>query len=240
VILAVWIWIREPRAWMRRLGWVALGLVIVQGLLGGLTVLMKLPVWTSALHGCVAQTFFMLVVFLALSLGRRWNAPAPSVDRPLAAWSAVTTGVIYVQLVLGAVMRHMNAGLVVPDFPLAFGRLWPPIMSPEIAVHLAHRLWAIAVVAAAATLWIRARRSGHPELTGPAGLLMALVLVQIALGASVIWSARQPHVTSTHVVTGALILGTSTLLTAMAWRRTMATEPYRHPAALRRRSEVPA
>jgi cytochrome c oxidase assembly protein subunit 15 len=221
IFLAVWIWRRETRPWMRRLGWLALGLVILQGLLGGLTVLLKLPVWTSAAHACLAQGYFMLVVFLALALSPGWNA-AP-VDRDITTlrrWATVATAAIYLQLVLGAVMRHMNAGLVIPDFPLAFGGLVPPAFTPEVAVHYAHRIGALVVtilVLITAALALRGA-AARGDFRRPAWLLIVLVLLQVALGASIIWTGRQVHVATSHVVTGAILLATCLVLTARCWR----------------------
>jgi len=77
IVLAVWLWRKEPRRWLRRLGWVALGLVVLQGLFGGMTVLLKLPVWTSATHACLAQGFFLVTVFIALSLSPGWSSTSP-------------------------------------------------------------------------------------------------------------------------------------------------------------------
>ncbi len=223
IILAVWLWIREPRAWMRRLGWAALALVIVQGVLGGMTVLMKLPVWTSAAHASVAQAFFMLTVFIALALSPGWNRGVrmpEAADSRLPLWATLATGSIYLQLILGAVMRHMNAGLVIPDFPLSFGGLVPGTWTPEIAVAFAHRAWALVAAAFVVGASVSALRTAgkRAEFASPAILLLILVVMQITLGAFIIWTQRQPHVTTTHVVTGALLLATSLVLTARSWR----------------------
>jgi cytochrome c oxidase assembly protein subunit 15 len=222
VILSVWMSRVEPRRWMRRLGWTALLLVILQGVLGGATVLLKLPVWTSAAHACLAQGFFMVVVFIALALSPGWNAPrrAAPVPTGVAAATAVATAVIYAQLVLGAVMRHMNAGLAIPDFPLAFGRLIPPAFTPGVAVHYAHRLGALAVTIAVGTAVWRVMRSGAgSELRRPALAAAALVVIQATLGAFIIWTQRAVPVATAHVVTGAILLAVSLVLTARSWHR---------------------
>jgi len=222
ILLAVWIQRVDPRPWMRRLGWTALGLVIVQGLLGGMTVLLKLPVWTSAAHACLAQGFFLVVVFLALALSPGWEqrseGPGPAGRFPVLA--VLATGAIYIQLILGAVMRHMNAGLVIPDFPLVFGGLVPPHFTPEIAVHYAHRLWAVVVLVAVLAAAVSTLRGAgdRTDLKRPARLMIFLVLFQILLGASIIWTRREVGVTSTHVVVGAILLATSFVLTVRSWR----------------------
>lgn len=222
IILAFWIQRADPRPWMRKLGWTALGLVILQGLLGGMTVLLKLPVWTSAAHACLGQGFFLVVVFLALALSPAWDAehagPPPTGRFPVLA--VLATSVIYIQLVLGAVMRHMNAGLVIPGFPLVFGGLVPPHFTPEIAINYAHRVWALVVLAAvlAASVSTLREAGSRSDLKRPARLMIGLVLLQILLGASIIWTRREVGVTTTHVVVGAVLLATSFVLTVRSWR----------------------
>lgn len=221
VVLAVWIQRRDPRPAVRRLGWFALALVVVQGVFGGVTVLLELPVWSSATHGTLAQTFFLVIVFLALSLTRGWNTSPPlERARSLRVWTTTATAAVFVQLILGAVMRHLEAGLVIPTVPPAFLFPPPPAFTPEVAAHYAHRVGAVAVVLcvfAAATAAFRASR-GRRDFTGPAALMLALVVVQFALGVLVVLTHRHLHTTNTHVVTGALLLAASFVLTARAWK----------------------
>ena len=222
--LALWTWRRDPRAWARKLGWTILGLVILQGLLGGATVLLKLPVITSATHACLAQAIFMLVIFLALAQSRGWNQPTrDTVPSGLFTWAVATTAAIYIQLILGAVTRHLEAGLVIPDWPLSFGGLVPPAFTPEVGVHFAHRTWAWGILVLVVVTSVKALRGarGNRAITGPAILLLVLTAIQISLGASIIFTQRQPHVTSTHVVTGALLLAVSLLLAARAWKHSI-------------------
>lgn len=222
VLLALWIHRVERRAWVRRLGWTALGLVILQGLLGGATVLLRLPVWTSAAHACLAQGFFLVVVFLAMVLSPGWSERDPSLPArsrlPLLATGA--TVVIYLQLILGAVTRHLHAALVIPDFPLAMGGLAPSVWTPEIAVHYAHRVGAFLVFVAvivSATSALRLPPS-HASLRKPAAAMLVLVIVQILLGGSIVWTQRQVAVASAHVVVGALLLAVSLALTVRSRR----------------------
>ena len=111
VILALWIHRVDRRAWVRQLGWIALAMVILQGLLGGATVLLKLPVWTSAGHACLAQGFFMMTVFLAMALSPRWSDPGKALPAAtlLPLLATLTTVFIYIQLILGALTRHLEA-----------------------------------------------------------------------------------------------------------------------------------
>src|SRR5438128_5760039 len=151
VVLALWTVICEPRPAVRALGLLALLAVVLQGVLGGVTVLYKRPLAVSVTHACLAQAFFCLTVTLALVTGAGWTAARPrDVSPRLARLGALTTGLVFAQLVLGALMRHMGAGLAIPDFPLAFGRVVPPLATPYITVAFAHRVGALAVTAAVA------------------------------------------------------------------------------------------
>lgn len=216
VILALWTWRVEPRGWVRRLGFTALGAVILQGLLGGLTVLLLLPAPVSIGHAGLAQLFFCLTLSVALFTSPGWLAASEPVDDPmLRRVAGVTTALIYMQILLGATMRHTGAGLAIPDFPLAFGHAIPPVWSAPVAIHFAHRAGALLVMAAivATAGHVRHHHRGRPELTRPAALLVFLVFTQATLGAFVVWSGLQPVINTAHVVNGALVLGTSLVLT---------------------------
>jgi cytochrome c oxidase assembly protein subunit 15 len=232
VVLALWLQRAEARGWLRRLGWIAAGLVVVQGVLGGVTVLLQLPVLTSAAHACLAQAFFLVIVFIALALSPGWrrSGGGPAAPAGVATAAAFATTAVYVQLVLGAVTRHLHAGLAIPDFPLAFGGLVPPRFTPEIAVHWAHRWGAVVVAVAVAVAALRVREAGcGPALRRPAAWAAALVVIQVALGASIIWTRRHPAVATAHVVTGALLLA-ACFVTAVRSRRAAAPARRTAPA----------
>jgi cytochrome c oxidase assembly protein subunit 15 len=225
IILAIWTWKVEPRKWVRWLAVAALGAVILQGVLGGITVLLLLPAPVSIGHAGLAQLFFCATVTLALVTSAGWKSARESADDVLLRRVALaTTILIYCQILLGATMRHTNAGLAIPDFPLAFGHLLPPAWNAGVAVHFAHRVGALlvmlAILATAGHVWYHHR--SQSELVRPATLLVILVAVQIALGAFVIWSGLQPIINTAHVVNGALVLGTSLVLTLRSFRRTFA------------------
>jgi cytochrome c oxidase assembly protein subunit 15 len=215
IVLAVWIQRREGRRWVRRLGWAALGLVVAQGMLGGLTVLLFLPPAVSVAHACLAQTFFCTIVTLAIVTSPSFRDRAPRsfsatfAANPLARLAAWATGLVYLQLLVGAVMRHTRAGLAIPDFPLALGRLVPPLDTFPVAIHFAHRVNAVAIAAVVGVLVARAIRSRRPGLVRLALVLAALVTVQIGLGAATVLSRKDVLVTTAHVATGALVLGTA-------------------------------
>jgi cytochrome c oxidase assembly protein subunit 15 len=163
----------EKRTWLRRLSLVALAAVILQGLLGGMTVLYLLPTWISVSHATLAQTFFSLVCSIALFQSSWWQSTDTTVigaqkGRGLLVLGIAAIAAVYLQLVFGALMRHTASGLAVPDFPLAYGQIIPslssdamsrynaelivkniriaadgPITSAQVTIHMIHRFWAI-------------------------------------------------------------------------------------------------
>ena len=224
VVLTTWIWAREKRAWVRWLSGAALGAVILQGVLGGLTVIFLLPAWISTVHACLAQTFFCLVIALAVFTSPRWKRGLPAIRShaesvPLQTLCAITTAAVYTQLILGALMRHTNAGLAIPDFPLALGHVIPPFTSNKVIIHFAHRAGAVIVTAMMVWTFGRIARSysDHRLLFRPAVTMLILVTVQLTLGAITVWTAKAVIPTTAHVLTGALVLGTSFLLTLRSY-----------------------
>jgi heme a synthase len=224
--LAFWLWRVEPRAWVRRLGFIALAAVITQGILGGITVLWFLPDPISIAHAGLAQIVFCLTVTIALVTSPGWTRGYAGIsgttpdDRRLQQVAAATTVLIYAQIIVGATMRHTEAGLAIPDFPWAFGHVVPPQWDAKIAVHFAHRVGALVVsmMILATTLHVFARRRSRGELVRPAALLLVLLAVQVTLGAFVVWTGKQFIINSLHVMTGASVLGTSVVLTLRAHR----------------------
>src|SRR5207247_525344 len=224
VVLALWTVVGEPRPRVRALGLTALLAVVLQGVLGGVTVLYKLPLAVSVTHACLAQAFFCLTVTLALVTGAGWTAARPrDVSPRLARLAALTTGLVFAQLVLGALMRHMGAGLAIPDFPLAFGRLVPPLATPYITVHFAHRVGALVVAGAVAVTagavfrdqaagpWLRrpAPLADYLTLTKPR--VVAMVLVTTAAG-YYLGSAGTPRlVPLLHTLAGTALAAAGTL-----------------------------
>ncbi|MEO5741827.1 MAG: COX15/CtaA family protein [Vicinamibacterales bacterium] len=217
IVLALWVWRAEPRRWMRMLGFAALAAVCLQGLLGGITVLFFLPTAVSTAHAGLAQIFFCLTVAIVLFTSRGWTEPKnePIDDGMLRRVATATTVFIYCQILVGATMRHSDAGLAIPDFPLVFGGAFPPQWTPQIAIHYAHRVGALIVtMAIAATVghvWYHHAR--RPELLRPALTLACLVLAQITIGGFVVWSQKNVAINTAHVVVGALTLATSLVLT---------------------------
>jgi heme a synthase len=218
IILAIWLARREERRWVRRLGYFALAAVVTQGVLGGLTVIYLLPTPVSVAHGCLAQVFFCLVVTIAVVTSPRWRqAPPASLAAafrrtPVSRIAAATTAVVFLQLLVGAIMRHTKAGLAIPDFPLALGRIVPPLDSFPVAIAFAHRIGALAVAASVAASTVYAFRSRRRGLEKGALWLCALVLAQVTLGALTVLTGKSVAVTTAHVATGALLLGSTLAL----------------------------
>jgi heme a synthase len=231
--LAAWIWLAERRRWMKRLAILALAAVVTQGVLGGVTVLMKLPLAVSVAHAGLAQIFFCLAVSIALFTSAGWQSAyggaATPDDAGLRRITAATTAAVYLQILMGAAMRHtmiaecVSAGAAIPDFPLAFGRLVPPMPllgTWPVAIHFAHRVGALAVAIFIGTTLatVFRRHASRPELLKPATLLALLALTQITLGGLVVLSGRDPVINTLHVGLGALVLATSLVLTLRAHR----------------------
>ncbi len=248
IIIMVWVHIADSRKWVKNLSKLALVAVIAQGLLGGLTVVLLLPAWVSVSHGVLAQTFLMITILLAYTLSREWRereeAPTALEGNPVLKPTLIMSAVIYLQLILGAIIRHTESGLALPDFPLMAGQIVPfftqesvdwvnnwrldytfetginleQVTLAQLWAHFIHRLGAVAVFAA---LFYVAKRAGaardqYPNLWKTTIALMVLVTIQILLGILTVISHRVPLITSIHVVTGAATLGVSWWLTLRA------------------------
>jgi cytochrome c oxidase assembly protein subunit 15 len=221
VALCVWIHRRDDRRAVRRLSLLAVVAVLLQALLGGITVLLFLPKSVSVSHAALAQLFLALIVTLAVVTGPRWPRGVARAERThLLRWAPVLTVAVFAQILIGAVVRHSGAGLAIPDFPLVFGRLVPPQLDFQIGVHYLHRLGALAVAGLVAVVIVEMVRSGREDLSIrlPAFALGALVALQVALGAMIIWTGRAVGPNTLHVAVGAMVFATSVLLSLQSWR----------------------
>ncbi len=222
LVLALWTWMAERRAWVRYTALAAFGLVVIQAVLGGITVLFDLPLPIAVAHAATGQAFFCVMVAMALFTNAEWEVGPPAARAPrdgaLAPLAAATAVIIYLQILIGAVMRHMHAGLAIPDFPLAFGHLVPPTFSVPIAINFAHRCGA--VVVSAMILWTVARTlrlyGEVPGLRRPALGLLVLLALQLSLGAATVLSMRAVIPTTSHVAVGAAVLATAVALALRA------------------------
>ena len=222
--LMLWAILREPRYWVRVLATVAFALVIAQAILGGITVLFLIPLPIAMAHTATANAFFCIVVALAIFTSPWFIETTPrqeiSARIPFAKLSAITTSIIYLQILVGALMRHIGAGLAIPDFPTSFGRAIPPLWDDFIAVNFLHRCGAVIVTGFVG--WTVARvltsHRDEPRLRRPALALILLLTTQICLGAITIWTRRAVVPTTAHVAFGAAVLATSLTLTIRSWR----------------------
>jgi cytochrome c oxidase assembly protein subunit 15 len=253
-LLASFVWPRcEPSPkWLRRLGLLAFFGVVLQGILGGLRVVLFTD-QIGIFHATLAQLFFVLVCSLALFTSPRWQKrnPKSEIRGPNHAYRLRppflgTTLLILGQLVLGATMRHQHAGLAIPDFPLAYGKIWPamdpasvakynqqrievvatnPITSVQIALQMVHRLVAVLILfAVGLCAWSARKRFGGSDSVSRLTLLwLSLVLIQALLGAATIWSNKAADIATLHVLTGALMLAFGAILTIVAYDQRRAT-----------------
>lgn len=222
VITAAWLLWSEPRRWVKGLAFGAVAVVIAQGLLGGLTVIYLLPKPISISHAVLAQVFFLMTVALVQVTSPAW----PRLIHPqrrlapgrMGIVCAATFGAVLITLAVGATVRHHGAGLAIPDFPSAYGRVVPPLTSFPIVIHFMHRVSALAVfvlvLGAVGSAVLHFRQV--PELLRPAMAMGALTVLQIGLGGWIIWSQRAVPATTIHLVNGALLLAVSGLLALRA------------------------
>ncbi|MCZ6654148.1 MAG: COX15/CtaA family protein [Planctomycetota bacterium] len=244
IVLCAWLWFSGLSRRVKWFGTVALVAVCVQGLLGGLTVLYMLPTWISVAHAGLAEVFFCITVCLAVVTAPRWRGIAQaeacgslstSSGTSLRGLCVVTLGCVYLQILLGAIMRHTHSGQAILDFPLSYGALLPPtsdaalesinldrvwehdleaVTMGQVWIHFAHRAGAL-VVAFAVVVLVRhvltvlgRRREVVLLVMGLAGLLV----FQILLGAVTIWTRSELVVTTAHVGVGTLMLATCVVL----------------------------
>jgi heme a synthase len=210
IILAFWLERRESRRWVRSLGIVALAAVIAQGILGGLTVRFMLPPSISIAHAGLAEMFFCMTVALALFTSERWEQGPPAAEMANAKFvrglCLVLTIAVYIQILLGAAVRHAETGLLAHVFGAGL-------------------LFACVVASVAAILFT----VKQPRFLRNALLLLFLVVVQMALGLATLItrlpknateqpSPLQVFLPTAHLALGALILATSLAIVLKTYR----------------------
>ena len=215
IVLAVWTQRVERRPWMRALAWAALAIVVAQGILGGITVLFHLPPAVSTAHATLAQSFFCIIVSMALFTGRQWleEPPLPLLQRgrpQLATLSVLAVCAVYVQLILGAAFRHSGM------------KLLPHLVSAVAVTSML--LWT--------SIRVLSQYGQVRRLRLPAVALLTLLFMQLALGfgsylTRVEWGRGQPEgglsmvlTTVAHVAVGALLLATTVVLAVESRRYT--------------------
>jgi heme a synthase len=236
-LLAV-LWRYEKRRWMRWLGLAALGLVVFQAVLGGMRV--RLDERTLAmLHGCTGPLFFALTVAIAVFTSRRWRdgtvVAGTSHGRQLCTLAVVTSILVFLQIVLGAVLRHVPVAAEPNTFAMAVR--FHLFLAAILTLHIGALVWSV----------LRRARYIRP-LGGLAGMLAGRLVVQLALGggtwivkfAAPSWAPNwvslgrtavqeggwlQTHVITAHVAVGSLLLATTLALALYAIRLLAAPLP---------------
>jgi heme a synthase len=244
-ILAVWVWLKDPRKWMKGLGLAAFLLVIAQGVLGGLRVVLNMDN-LGAVHGVVGQSFFVLMCAIGLFTSEFWGKMVAhkklNVPASLRALVLTATVLIFCQLVLGATMRAQHAGLSINTFPSAYGKLWPdtgpdaiahynaqriqitevgPITAFQVILQMVHRVVALVIFVFVLLCTVQAwRKLGISDaLTKFALFWLGLIFVQIGLGAATILTNKAADVATIHLLGGALSLVTGAFWCIIAFAR---------------------
>lgn len=239
LILALWLIVKEERKWVKITGVIALFTVILQGVLGGITVLYYLPTPISVSHGVLAQTFFLLTIFLSYSQSKERKVKS---DENLSIWDNVifikllilTIVFVLLQLLIGAIMRHTESGLAIYDFPTMAGKMYPSfsdatilkindwrfmngfdiITRDQVIIHFLHRAGAAIVAGGVLLLNFVGFKSysNNKKILNTIKFLDILLVIQILLGIFTVLTLKNPNITSFHVVIGAAMLGYSFLL----------------------------
>tara|TARA_B100000586_G_scaffold141600_1_gene102520 strand:- start:265 stop:1089 length:825 start_codon:yes stop_codon:yes gene_type:complete len=218
--------------------WAVAGIILllVQSLFGGLTVLMQLPDTVSTTHLALAFLFLALVTGLTVVTSPGWSGGSGAGARlrglrTLAVFGAVLT---FLQSVLGAAVRHMDAGLVCPDVPLCLGQWIPPLQATTVAVHFGHRVTGILLLITLLALAVRGARSLGPSaartLAMSAGVLVTL---QVILGFLSVYTRLAVLPVSFHTLLAATILGVTVGVAVMTWAPGEGSDEESEPSELR-------
>ena len=210
----------EHRPAIRKWALAGMALLIVQSVFGGLTVLMQLPDALSTTHLALAFLFLALTAGLAVVTSPGWVAgegPAQGVVglRGIAVAGPVLT---FLQSVLGAAVRHTDAGLVCPDVPLCLGQWVPPLQTVTVALHFGHRVVGVLLLVTLLVLTLRATRELGPSTARRlAQATGVLVIVQVALGFLSVYTRLAVIPVSLHTLLAATILTLTVALAVMTW-----------------------
>jgi heme A synthase len=225
-ILAITVvaWRRErDKPMVVGLSTVSLVLVVVVAVFGGITVVLDLPKEISTAHLALGLLLFSLLVVLAVGPHPSFATPLPSVKtgegsgvRALHRWTLFSAILVYLQAVLGAYVRHSNAGLVLPVLP--FLPLFPNLAISPIAHQWSHRLLALIVLGAILVTAAKAKKSGYNAMAIGS---VVLVLAQILLGILTVWTTLNPVIAMSHLAGAIALLGLLLVLTVRSWPQTV-------------------
>ena len=218
IVLMIYILAKERRDWVRKLGVFALLAVIAQGLLGGLTVKLMLPLAVSTAHATLAQLFFCTTVSLAVFTSRSWMEARPRLEEegiPLRYLCTAALVTIFLQLVIGATLRHSAT--------------WDQHLPMHLVLTHIGGAVAVTIALGMATLTVLQRHKDEKFLTRPALIALLLLFVQLSLGiAAYVTRLKSPEdpqplnpmisITVAHVACGALVFVNTIILTLRTYR----------------------
>lgn len=228
--VATWLAQKEARdrPWIFRTGLAGLGLLIVQSVFGGLTVIYRLPDAISTTHLSLAFLFLALATVLAAATSGEAAGDAglgPSVGRTLRNLAAAAAALVFAQSALGGVVRHTDAGMACPDVPLCLGQVVPPLVNVQITSHFAHRALAMVVALAVLSLaWWARRRAVPRRVTRWLVVAAVLVVVQVGLGVASVLSVLAVAPVSLHTLVAAALLSSLVAVATFAHRAGAGTE----------------
>jgi heme A synthase len=220
--LATWLVRKEAsdRPWMFRAALAGVGLLLVQSVFGGLTVLFRLPDLVSTTHLALAFLFLALAAWLASASA--WSKRTGELDPPTARglwrWGIAGAALVFIQSVLGGLVRHTDSGLACPDVPLCMGRLVPPLGNGLVALHFAHRTlgYAVALAVVGTAVWA-VRRGAPPAVRSWTKWASVLVLLQVGLGFLSVYTRLEVVPVSLHTLVAASLVVVMVHLAAAGW-----------------------
>jgi len=255
-ILAIWLWRKEKRKTVKWVGFAALLAVVIQATLGGLRVLIvsnagiqdtvlsltgnanlvSSRIIITAIHAVLAQSIVCLIVAIAVMTSRSWIEFKPNnaeMNSGIFGVNVILLIAVFLQLVIGAFVRHTGAGLIIPDFPLSFGKIIPPFWNlphnanapfpisndeffAKVVLQFSHRALGIIILALVVYSFVQWRKIDRAAFLPR--VLFVLVFVQVILGAVNIWSHKSVFSTVPHVALGAIILALCVASLLKNWR----------------------
>ena len=198
-----------------------MGLLIIQAALGGVTVLFGLPDAVSTSHLGLAFLFLGLATVLAVVTSPGWEAgrgPGEGIRRTLRKWVLVALGLTFAQSLVGAAVRHTDAGMACPDVPLCLGRWIPPLEHPLVALHFGHRALGLALLLVVMGVGHLAFRRGRSQWIRSLGVLAtATALIQVLLGFLSVFFRLAVAPVSLHTLLAATLVTLLTALATLTW-----------------------
>ena len=233
---AIWLSISNVERWLKVIGFTSLCVVITQGMFGGLTVIFFLPPMVSIIHGTLAQTFLVILIVIAYGLSRERSERDEKIkfSSQIQTRAFVLGILIYIQLILGALVRHTSSGLAIPDFPTMGGGFFPVFNDTmlnninnylfhidkdlvslfQVAIHFFHRVGALIISISFSIFFFKYynKFKQQKNIRFSMWYILFAILFQIILGAATVISEKHEIITSLHVLNGAFLLGLTVLL----------------------------